>query len=133
MNSLVWFRNDLRVEDNTSLLEACKQSGKVIGVYCFDPRHFLPTTYGFRKTEKYRAKFLIECVTELKKDLLVLEELPEMHTRLEESIRQGELDKIRSSAHALKGSLANIFASHASELAIALEEFVKVAERSNTT
>ena len=70
MNSLVWFRNDLRVEDNTSLVEACKQPGKVIGAYCFDPRHFMPTTYGFRKTEKYRAKFLIECVTELKKNLL---------------------------------------------------------------
>ena len=64
-NSLIWFRNDLRVADNISLFKATQNSHKTIGIYCFDPRHFAETKYGFRKTEKFRAKFLIETVQEL--------------------------------------------------------------------
>ena len=70
MNNLVWFRNDLRVNDNHSLLNATKNEGKTIGIYCFDPRHFNMTSYGFKKTEKFRAQFLIETVAELKENLL---------------------------------------------------------------
>ena len=70
MNNLVWFRNNLRVEDNSSLFEACKNSGKTIAVYCFDPRQFSETKYGFKKTEKFRAKFLLETISALKKNLL---------------------------------------------------------------
>jgi deoxyribodipyrimidine photo-lyase len=70
MNNLVWFRNNLRVNDNQSLFEACKNSGKTFGIYCFDPRHFAETKYGFKKTEKYRAKFLLETISELKENLL---------------------------------------------------------------
>ncbi len=69
MNNLVWFRNDLRVNDNQSLVKATKNEGKTIGVYCFDPRHFAETKYGFKKTEKFRARFLLESVSELKKYL----------------------------------------------------------------
>ena len=36
---LVWFRNDLRTLDNTSLQQACANDAGVIAVYCFDPRH----------------------------------------------------------------------------------------------
>lgn len=70
MNNLVWFINNLRVEDNLALTEACKNSGKTIAVYCFDPRHFAVTKYGFKKTERFRAKFLIETVEELRENLL---------------------------------------------------------------
>jgi deoxyribodipyrimidine photo-lyase len=70
MNNLIWYRNDLRVQDNYSLFQACKKSeNKVIGIYCFDPRNFETTKYGFKKTEKFRAKFLLETVRELKKNL----------------------------------------------------------------
>lgn len=70
MNNLVWFRNDLRTKDNISLSKACVQEGsKVIGIYCFDPRHFDVGPFGFKKTEKYRAKFLLESVMDLKKNL----------------------------------------------------------------
>ena len=70
MNNLVWFRNNLRVEDNSSLFEACKNAGKTIAVFCFDPRQFSETKYGFKKTEKFRVKFLLETVSELKENLL---------------------------------------------------------------
>lgn len=64
--AIVWFRNDLRVTDNSSLYQAASRADRLIGVYCFDPRHFEPTSYGFKKTEKFRARFLIESVNELR-------------------------------------------------------------------
>ena len=66
---LVWFRNDLRVHDNESLTNAIAENNAVIAVYCFDPRHFEKRAFGFKKTEKFRAKFLIESVTALKRNL----------------------------------------------------------------
>ena len=84
INNLVWFRNDRRTSDNTVLVEACKDNNSVIGIYCFDPRHFDLGKFGFRKTEKFRAKFLIETIIDLKAqldklniDLLIYNELPE--------------------------------------------------------
>ena len=68
--ALVWFRNDLRINDQHSLAKACAQNEKVIAVYCFDPRHFALTKYGFKKTERFRAKFLLETVAELRENLL---------------------------------------------------------------
>ncbi|MBQ4820408.1 DASH family cryptochrome [Aquimarina sp. MMG016] len=66
---LVWFRNDLRIQDNTSLCKAVSNHEKVIAIYFFDPRHYETNGYGFKKTEKYRAKFLLETVNDLKKNL----------------------------------------------------------------
>lgn len=68
MNHLVWFRNDLRVTDNSSLTKAC-EGKKIIGIYCFDPKLFQETPFGFKKTEKFRAKFLIESVNDLREAL----------------------------------------------------------------
>ena len=65
----MWFRNDLRVQDNQSLFQASKKSGKTIGVFCIDPRQFEITRFGFKKTEKFRAKFLLETLRELKNNL----------------------------------------------------------------
>jgi len=70
--SLVWFRNDLRTQDNAVLYEACKKSDNVIGLYCLDPRHFETTRFGFKKTEKFRAQFLLETLSDLKSQLLKL-------------------------------------------------------------
>ena len=70
--SLVWFRNDLRTQDNTVLYEACKKSDKVIALYCLDPRHFETTQFGYKKTEKFRAQFLLETLNDLKAQLLNL-------------------------------------------------------------
>ncbi len=65
---LVWFRNDLRVADNLSLSKACREE-EVMGVYCIDPALFEPGEYGFRRMEKYRAKFLLESLEDLKNNL----------------------------------------------------------------
>ncbi|TRO65583.1 DASH family cryptochrome [Christiangramia sabulilitoris] len=66
---LVWFRNDLRVEDHEALKIACEKHKRVIGLYCFDPRQFQKTPYGFHKTGKFRAKFLIETIEDLRNNL----------------------------------------------------------------
>ena len=69
MNNLIWFRNDLRTQDNQSLFQGCKKANKVIGVYCLDPRQFEVNKHGFKKTEKFRAKFLLETIRDLKNKL----------------------------------------------------------------
>ncbi|RKN78394.1 DASH family cryptochrome [Ulvibacterium marinum] len=68
MNNLVWFRNDLRVRDNISLAKACS-GNQVLGIYCFDPVLFRIGDYGFKKTERFRARFLIETIIQLKDNL----------------------------------------------------------------
>ena len=68
--SIVWFRNDLRVHDNEALTKAIKHSEYVLPVYVFDERVFLgKTSFGFPKTDIYRAQFAIESVINLKSKL----------------------------------------------------------------
>lgn len=70
-NHLLWFGNNLRVNDNRLLDLAC-QGDHVIAVYFFDPRHFETDVFGFKKTERYRAQFLLETVAQLKQSLETL-------------------------------------------------------------
>ncbi len=68
-NSLVWFRNDLRVDDHNGLKIALDNSNKVVGFYCFSPKVFSENKLGFKKTDVFRTKFLIETVDNLKENL----------------------------------------------------------------
>ena len=81
---LIWFTNNLRVHDNESLAEATMNHDNVIAVYFFDPRQFENSSFGFKKTGKYRAKFLLETIEVLSQNLknlnitlLVYQEQPE--------------------------------------------------------
>ncbi|WP_037315276.1 DASH family cryptochrome [Salegentibacter sp. Hel_I_6] len=69
---LVWFQNNLRSKDNLPLSQAFKEHEQVIAIYFFDPRQFKVTEFGFRKTGKFRAKFLLETIAELKENLAEL-------------------------------------------------------------
>ncbi len=71
-NALVWFKTDLRINDNETLLKAIAQSEKVIPVYCFDKSHFETTSYGFKKTGSFRAQFLLESLYDLDASLRAL-------------------------------------------------------------
>ena len=71
-NALVWFKTDLRIEDNETLVKAIAQSEKVIPVYCFDESHFETSVYGFKKTGSFRAQFLLESLEDLDTKLRVL-------------------------------------------------------------
>lgn len=66
---LIWFRNDLRLHDHKPIHQAAQAQAQIIPVYCFDQREFEQTSFGFPKTGKYRAKFLLESVADLKQSL----------------------------------------------------------------
>ncbi|KAL0489547.1 cryptochrome DASH [Acrasis kona] len=71
---LVWLRNDLRILDNEALTKGIKFSEdkkyKIVPIVCFDPRHYEKSMVGhIRKTQNLRAKFLIESVDDLRKNL----------------------------------------------------------------
>eukprot|EP00898_Chlorokybus_atmophyticus_P006779 jgi/Chlat1/7101/Chrsp57S06733 len=64
-----WFRNDLRVHDNEAFLHANEEASSVVPLYIFDPRDYGKSASGFDKTGPYRAKFLRECVSDLRASL----------------------------------------------------------------
>ncbi len=66
--ALVWFRNDLRVRDQHSLSNAIAKHEQVIGLYHIPIEWLLPTPWGFKKMERYRAKFLLQTLMQLKKN-----------------------------------------------------------------
>ena len=83
---VVWFRRDLRLHDNEALTNALNHGEEIVPIYVFDTREFLgKTSFGFPKTEKFRAKFILECVQDLKSsfqrlgiDLVVKVGIPEV-------------------------------------------------------
>lgn len=67
---IVWFRQDLRLHDNESLLHALKSGVEVVPVFIFDERVFKgQTRFGFKKTDRHRAQFIIESVEDLRNSL----------------------------------------------------------------
>ena len=63
--SIVWFKTDLRLHDNETLVRAIEQSDEIIPVYCFDETHYKITEFGFQKTGSFRAQFLIDSLADL--------------------------------------------------------------------
>lgn len=67
--SIVWFKTDLRLHDNETLIRAMEQSDKIVPIYCFDEEHFQKTEFGFQKTGNFKAQFLIESLQDLAENL----------------------------------------------------------------
>lgn len=67
--ALVWFRNDLRTHDHAPLTEALREHERVVCVYCFDPRRFAATRWGFPKSGLRHTQFLAESVGALRRAL----------------------------------------------------------------
>lgn len=69
--AILWFRQDLRLHDNEALSEALKSADEIMPVYIFDERVFKGRTcwFDFHKTGAYRAKFIIESIENLRKNL----------------------------------------------------------------
>lgn len=63
--AIVWFKTDLRLIDNETLVKAIAQNDQVIPVYCLDDSHFKTTSFGFKKTGSFRAQFLMESLANL--------------------------------------------------------------------
>lgn len=65
---LLWFRNNLRIQDNP-VWECINEGDEVIAFYCIEPFWLQPTPYGWRKMEVFRAKFLLETLSNLTNNL----------------------------------------------------------------
>ena len=51
-SALIWYRNDLRIEDHEGLKNATEKFDRVIAYYSFNPNHYKENKWGFKKTEK---------------------------------------------------------------------------------
>ncbi|MEZ4799013.1 MAG: DASH family cryptochrome [Flavobacteriales bacterium] len=69
---LLWFRNDLRVHDNETLVRACNDSDLVIPVFCLDTNVLNGVQFGIPRIGSRRLAFLLESVADLKKSLQLL-------------------------------------------------------------
>lgn len=86
MRILIWYRNDLRLHDHEALHEALRAQAEVVPLYCFDPRQFGQTSFGFAKTGPFRAQFLLESVADLRQSL--------QHRGSDLVVRQGEPEQV---------------------------------------
>jgi deoxyribodipyrimidine photo-lyase len=68
---VVWFRDDLRVEDNPTLADAVAAADEVVPVYVADPRRRGETRYGTDKRGPLRARFRRESLLDLREALRV--------------------------------------------------------------
>ena len=64
MKKIIWFRFDLRVEDNYALNESCKD-GEVLPIYIFDKSYWLLPT-----SSSFHLNFIQDSILNLSKDLL---------------------------------------------------------------
>ncbi|MDD2660175.1 MAG: deoxyribodipyrimidine photo-lyase [Methylococcales bacterium] len=65
VNSLLIFRRDLRVHDNTALNEALRLSGQVLPCFIFDPRQIEPHPY----QSKPALQFMLQSISDLQQQL----------------------------------------------------------------
>ncbi len=66
---LLWFTNDLRLDDNLTLLRASQKSISLVCVYVIDPEWFQPNRYSLRSMGDARWKFLLDTLKDLKNAL----------------------------------------------------------------
>lgn len=66
---IVWFKTDLRLHDNETLIRAIEENDVIIPVFCFNPQELNEIGGKGQKTGIFRLKFLFESVIELDKNL----------------------------------------------------------------
>ncbi|WP_149275650.1 DASH family cryptochrome [Pareuzebyella sediminis] len=67
--AILWFKNDLRLHDNESLVKAVASGKLLIPIYCVDPQHYRKLKYGFPKCDLVRFEFLKQSILDLKENL----------------------------------------------------------------
>ena len=68
-SALVWYRNDLRTVDHLGLKKAVESGRRVVACFTFNPKHYHTHPWGFKKTDRFRAQFLIESIQALQQAL----------------------------------------------------------------
>jgi len=62
---IVWFRNDLRLADNTALTAALAEHDEVLPVLVIDPDQHGPSPFGFERSGSFRRRFIHEGIADL--------------------------------------------------------------------
>ncbi len=66
---LYWFRNNLRLEDNPSLVRAVGSCKSILPVFVLDSKLYETHPLGFENCGRFRMKFLLESVLALRENL----------------------------------------------------------------
>jgi len=69
MNTIHWFRNDLRLHDHRVLGALPNDVTSLLCLYVLDERQWLDTALGFSKTGPFRSRFLAETLRQLDEEL----------------------------------------------------------------
>lgn len=72
MNTIYWFNNDCRLYDNEALLQAAKNTTRLLCVFCIDPQWFKKGQYDTQALGLFRQQFLDETLNCLAKNLAKL-------------------------------------------------------------
>jgi len=67
--AIVWFRNDLRIEDNEALYRAVKNFDEVLPVFIINKETLEQSDYDSAKTGAFRVQFLLESLKNLNESL----------------------------------------------------------------
>lgn len=67
--AIMWFRNDLRTQDNEALYRAGEHFDRVLPVYCMDPQKWEQTWFDMPKMGSRRMQFILESLGDLHQQL----------------------------------------------------------------
>ena len=62
---IYWFRNDLRLDDNPALIQACQQANNLLLVYCRSSTSWQMTRWNVPRTSAHRQQFLASALADL--------------------------------------------------------------------
>ncbi|WKV13519.1 DASH family cryptochrome [Marivirga harenae] len=67
--SLIWFRRNLRLEDNQALWEGIQNSGSYLLLYIFDEKDWEDNPLGMRRSSDLKLNFIWQSVLDLKQNI----------------------------------------------------------------
>lgn len=67
---IYWFRNDLRIEDNQALIDACQKAEKILFVYCHSPSTLHASRWQLPHPGLHRLRFLASALADLRQQLV---------------------------------------------------------------
>ncbi len=67
--SIYLFTNDLRIDDNLALQQACEASERLLCIYIVAPQAFTENTYGLKPIGEHRWQFLYQSLMDLSRSL----------------------------------------------------------------
>ncbi len=66
---IVWFKTDLRLHDNETLIKAIEENDAIIPIYCINPQELNESNGKVERIGDFRLKFLLESIAELDTNL----------------------------------------------------------------